>query len=76
MPWWLTLALDWFPAVLVALLAGWWLDLPLGAMALVFLIVVGITKVVQRVVRAARGGGPTAPAAPAGGGSPGGGKAE
>jgi hypothetical protein len=71
MPWWLTLALDWFPAVLVALLAKWWLELPLGATVLVFLIVVGVTKVAQRLVRAARGGRDQAAG---GGGSPGGGK--
>ena len=72
MPWWLTLALDWFPAVVVAMLAAWWLDLPLGATVLVFLIVVGVTKVVQRVVRAARG---SRDGAAGSGGSPGGGKA-
>lgn len=66
MPWWLTLVLDWFPAVLVALLVGWWLDLPLGAMLLVFLIVVGITKLVQRLARAVRGAGPAAGAGGAG----------
>lgn len=71
MPWWLTLALDWFPAVLVALVAAWWLDLPLGAMVLVFLIVVGLTKAVQRIVRAARGRGAEPASA-----KPGGGKAE
>lgn len=67
MPWWLTLALDWFPAVLVALAAGWWLDLPIGAMALVFLIVVGITKAGQRIVRAVRGQAPASGSAKAGG---------
>jgi hypothetical protein len=71
-PWWLTLALDWFPAVLVALLMAWWLDLPLGATVLVFLIVVGITKVAQRLVRAARG---SRDGAAGGGGPQGGGKA-
>lgn len=56
MPWWLSIALDWFPAVLVALLVAWWLDLPpvSGATLLVFLMVVGTTKLVHRLVRLAQ----------------------
>ncbi|MCC7281970.1 MAG: hypothetical protein IT556_06275 [Acetobacteraceae bacterium] len=55
MPWWLSFALDWFPAVLVALLAGWWLDLPPGAMVLVFLMLVGLSMMIRRAARALRG---------------------
>lgn len=62
MPWWLAFALDWFPAAVVALVATWWLDLPLGATVLVFLLVVAATKLGQRVVRAVRGTGGAPPA--------------
>lgn len=73
MPWWLSFALDWFPAVLVALAAMWWLELPIGASIVVFLLVVGISRLVQRLLR--RGGGPAARSdgGTQGSGTPGGG---
>jgi hypothetical protein len=55
MPWWLTFALDWFPAVLVALAITWWLDLPLGATLVVFLLIAGVTRVSVRAWKRARG---------------------
>jgi hypothetical protein len=55
MPWWLTFALDWFPAVLVALAITWWLELPLGATLVVFLLIAGVTRVSVRAWKRARG---------------------
>lgn len=55
MPWWLSFALDWFPAVVVALAVAWWLELPLGATVVLFLLVVGASRLVQRLFR--RGAG-------------------